>query len=114
MNVSAYSQSWQPNKIKHNNKEGLFLPFGVMDTISFKLIERNSLIGLNSTLGELLSTLQDKNYEAETKKSLLLSENFIDQKQMTANNKRAARRNGLYLFGGGVAVGFVVFALLVN
>ena len=67
MNVSAYSQSWQPNKIKHNNKEGLFLPFGVMDTISFKLIERNSLIGLNSTLGELLSTLQDKNNELTAK-----------------------------------------------
>lgn len=134
MSVSAFSQDWQPKKIVHNNEEGLFLPFSIMDTISFKLIERKSLLSQNLSFGSLFRVLQDKNdelvqktinlsntslkwqllYESETKKSLLLSENFTDQKQITVNVKRRARRNGLYLFGGGVAVGITVFALLAN
>ena len=105
-----------------------------MDTISFKLIERKSLLGQNLSFGELFKVLQDKNdelvdktlnlsntslkwqllYENETKKSLLLDENIKDQKQITVNVKRRARRNGLYLFGGGVAVGIVIFAVLVK
>jgi hypothetical protein len=105
-----------------------------MDTISVKLIERKGLLSQNSSFEYLFKTIQDKNdeliaknlnisktalkwqilYESETKKSLLLSENFNTQKQITVNNKRKARRNGLYLFGGGVSVGVVIFALLMN
>ncbi len=134
ISVSSFSQNWQPKKIVYGNEVGLFLPFSIMDSISFKLIERNSLISQNLSLGKLIRVLQDKNdelvqktlklsntslkwqllYEKESEKSLLLTENIIDQKQITVNTKRRARRNGLYLFGGGVAVGITVFAILVD
>lgn len=42
----------------------------------------------------------------------LLNSSLANQVQITTNNKRKARKNGLILFGGGVAVGITVFALL--
>lgn len=42
----------------------------------------------------------------------LLNGSLENQVQITKNNKRKARRNGLILFGGGVLVGITVFALL--
>ena len=72
--VSALSQNWQPIKTSINNEDGIFLPFRLMDTISFKLIERKSLLGQNLSFGELFKVLQDKNDEL-VDKTLNLSVN---------------------------------------
>lgn len=134
MSASAFSQDWQPKTIVLDNKGGLFLPYPVMDSITVKLIERNSLMRQNLSYSQLVQTLQDKNdvlaqksenvqetalkweklYNIEIKKFNLLNENFNDQKTIISNNKKKARRNGLYLFGGGVVVGAAGLLLLIN
>lgn len=105
-----------------------------MDSISVKMIHRNFLIKENMSLTDITINLKTQLSETETKsrlyketalkyKSLFsISEqqknaaldNYESQKIITGNIKAKARKNGLLLFGGGVSIGFLVFAVLVN
>lgn len=105
-----------------------------MDSISVKLIHRNYLIKENMSLRDItfnlnnqITLLRDKSKinasQAIKYKSLFnISEqqknaalqNFESQKIITGNVKAKARKNGLLLFGGGVSIGFIVFAVLVK
>lgn len=128
----SYSQDWQPKKIRYQGVEGLFISFQVMDTISLRLIDRKSLLSESFTYKSIFENLQQENsllnanlltltqtsndYRLallKTEEQLdLLQENLDAQVEITKNNKKKARRNGLLLFGGGVTVGVIGLALL--
>jgi hypothetical protein len=134
----GFGQNSQPKKIappvqiNHKGETGLFVTFEFMDLSAEKLIERKGLLNEKKTLNELVKNLKAQaeasgvksellNVSFNTSESLrlkaeaqitLLNGSLANQVQITTNNKRKARRNGLILFGGGVAVGVTVFALL--
>lgn len=103
-----------------------------MDMNAEKLLDRKGLLIENMTLGEIAKTLQARAQVLEEKNELifinfqtsealrlkaeaqisLLNASLANQIQITTNNKRKARRNGLLLFGGGVTVGVIGLALL--
>lgn len=103
-----------------------------MDTISLRLIDRKSLLSESFTYKSIFENLQQENsllnanlltltqtsndYRLallKTEEQLdLLQENLDAQVEITKNNKKKARRNGLLLFGGGVTVGVIGLALL--
>tara|TARA_R110000796_G_scaffold74629_3_gene167808 strand:- start:1750 stop:2217 length:468 start_codon:yes stop_codon:yes gene_type:complete len=139
--ASAYSfgQNLQPKKtppaplqISYQGSEGVFITYGFMDMNAEKLLDRKGLLIENMTLGEIAKTLQARAQVLEEKNELifinfqtsealrlkaeaqisLLNASLANQIQITTNNKRKARRNGLLLFGGGVTVGVIGLALL--
>lgn len=105
-----------------------------MDSISLKLIERNSLKRQAYTFSDIFKIMTKESTELSFKfdlandkavkyKSLfdvsnfqndLLKKNFESQKIIIKNNKIQARKNKLYFFGGGMSVGIIVFAVLLN
>jgi len=128
----TYSQSWQPKKIQYQGVDGLFISFQVMDSISLRLIDRKSLLSESITYKSIFENLQQENrllkanfltltqtsndYKLalfKTEEQInLFQENLNAQVEITKNNKKKARRNGLLLFGGGITVGVVGLALL--
>lgn len=128
----SYSQNWQPKKIQYQGNEGVFISFPVMDSISLRLIDRKSLLSESITYKSIFTNLQQENsllnanfltltqtsndYKLALKKTEeqlgLLQENLNAQVEITKNNKKKARRNGLLLFGGGITVGLVGLVLL--
>lgn len=103
-----------------------------MDTISLRLIDRKSLLSESVTFKSIFENLHKENsllnanfltltqtsndyklalYKTEEQLELL-QENLDAQIEITKNNKKKARRNGLLLFGGGITVGVVGLALL--
>jgi beta-lactamase class D len=105
-----------------------------MDLNAEKLIDRKGLIIQKNTLKQLINTLEYKSQALEEANALitsnfrssealrisaeaqitLLNASLANQTQITINNKRKARRNGLLLFGGGVAVGVTTLVLLIK
>ena len=132
--VSLFSQDLQPKKIVYDNEEGLFISFSLMDSISYKLIDRKSILKENLSLGDLLLILQAKNDQLLEKSQALertvdnwrvlyvkseaqkaqFYEALESQREITTNVKIKARRNGLILFGGGVSVGIAAFLIFGN
>jgi hypothetical protein len=105
-----------------------------MDSISLKLIDRKGLKTQIYTFKDILEIMRKENKElsfkfdlavdkiykleslfkiSENQKSLL-ERNFESQKIIIQNQKIRARKNKLYFFGGGLAVGVLAFAILVN
>jgi hypothetical protein len=80
-------------------------------------------INLNKQI-KLLSDKSDLNQSTALKYKSLFAiseqqktaalENFESQKIISSNIKTKARKNGLLFFGGGVSIGFLVFAVLVK
>lgn len=105
-----------------------------MDLNAEKLLDRKGLIIENMTLGQIAKTLEDRAKAIEEKSDLykksfetsealrlkaeaqisLLNASLDNQVQLTKNAKKKARRNGLLLFGGGLTVGVVGLAVLLN
>lgn len=130
--VSSFSQDLQ--KVTNKGKKGLFITFSLMDSVSLKLIDRNSLraqiLAFSNTIEvmkkenrELASKFELSNGNSKLYKSLfdtaerqrfLYQKSFENQEIITKNNKRKSRKNMLYFFGSGVAVGVVIFAVLLN
>ena len=128
--ASAFSQNWQPKKIKLKGESGLFLPFSIMDSLTVKLIDRkglkieterlNLLTELNEkTLQELkvkIDLLEDKTnkfkdiiqiQESQKEEALRLLET---QKSISTVYKKKARKNAIFGIGSGFVLGF--FAVL--
>lgn len=105
-----------------------------MDTISFKLIDRKTLKKESITLGELYKVINEKNkvleeqvyiyknstskwqilYEKSKAQNTILDNSIQIQKDLLKQTKKKHRRNSFMLFGGGVAIGVTIFALLIN
>lgn len=105
-----------------------------MDSISVKLLHRNYLIKENMSLGNISNNLAGQVQAIQDKASLYSSqslkykslfdiseaqknaalESLEAQKIITKNVKAKARKNGLLYFGGGLSIGFLVFAVLVD
>lgn len=105
-----------------------------MDLNAEKLLDRKGLLLQNMTLGQIAKTLEERAQALEEKNTLafnkyekseslrakaeaqinLLNSSLDNQVQITTNNKKKARKNGLMLFGGGVVVGVTVLAVLIN
>ena len=132
--VFANSQSLQPKKIVFNGESGLFISFNLMDSISLKLIDRKNLVKQRFSYLDIFKSLRLENQELKYKFDLsnsqalkykdlfkievdqkkLALENFESQKSITKNVKIKARKDKLLFFGGGLAVGITIFALLAN
>jgi hypothetical protein len=132
--VFSYSQTSQPLRTNLNGVSGVFIGLPLMDSISLKLIDRNHLKREIKTLGDLALVIEEKNAQLEQKVEIavahaaswgevfdnvsaqnrLLIKNFEAQKELTTIHKKRARRNALLFFGGGLAVGFTAFAILIN
>jgi hypothetical protein len=128
---SAYSQS-SLTPIKYKGENGLFISFPVMDSISVKLIDRQKLVKENGRVWALYFNSQRQNSEIESKNYILknsvkdwerlynnertqkelLIMSVADQKEMIKKAKIKARKNGLKLLGGGVAIGLTLAAFL--
>lgn len=130
----SYSQDLQPKKIQYNKQEGLFISFALMDTIAFKLIDRKTLKSQSLTLSQLYKVLNEKNkvieeqldiskksstkwqilYEKAKAQGSIYQNSIKQQEEILKQTKKKHRRRSLMLFGGGVAVGVSVFAILIN
>ncbi len=102
-----------------------------MDSVVFKLIDRKTLLSENKSLTELYIASKEKSFEYEKTINLLeksianlksinnltiiqrdkFKENFEIQESITKDIKRQSRKNGIVLFGSGIAVGVVIFAV---
>ncbi len=134
LSVFVFSQNSQPKPIQLDNQEGVFITVSLMDSISFKLMDRVALKKENLVLSQVVGNIKLQNEElikkcdlssnqvnaykvlwnkTETQKKKLY-ESLENQKLITKNIKKKAFRNGLLYFGGGVSVGLVVFVILVK
>jgi hypothetical protein len=105
-----------------------------MDSISFKLIDRKTLLKQSFDYENLFKSLNAENRELRLKFNLSSSQVFNykkllqieqDQKKITLENfktqeliiksvKSKSRKDKFLFFGGGLAIGVTVFALLAN
>ncbi|MCK4500605.1 hypothetical protein KAU11_08905 [Candidatus Babeliales bacterium] len=60
------------------------------------------------------SKLYKSLFDTAERQRFLYQKSFENQEIITKNNKRKSRKNMLYFFGSGVAVGVVIFAVLLN
>jgi hypothetical protein len=130
MSVSSYSQDWQPRKVTLNDKQGVFISFALMDTISVKLIERKSLKFQNESLLSLYDNEKAKTKQLEQKNKLMY-ENALKQESINYASKRQtdlvkddlnmqkeltkkARRNGLKFLITGIVLGAIGGSVIIN
>lgn len=105
-----------------------------MDSISLKLIDRNTLEQKNLSLTQIIDNLKDQIKEISLNIDLYKSQavkfknlNTISEIQknkalealkkqqiITSNLKKKSFKNNVLYFSGGISVGLVVFALLAN
>lgn len=105
-----------------------------MDLNAEKLLDRKKLLRENNKLYSIISNLDQKESfllekEQITLKKLknitelrdkaeaqisLLNSSLANQVQITKNNKKKARRNGLLWFSGGLVLGVSALAILIN
>jgi len=124
----------QPQPIHLNDQDGVFINLELMDLISLKLIDRNTLEQKNLSLTQIIDNLKDQNKEislnidlyksqavklknlntiSEIQKNKAL-EGLKKQQIITSNLKKKSFKNNVLYFSGGISVGLVFFALLAN
>ena len=130
----SFSQNLQPQPIHLNDQDGVFINLELMDLISLKLIDRNTLEQKNLSLTQIIDNLKDQNKEislnidlyksqavklknlntiSEIQKNKAL-EGLKKQQIITSNLKKKSFKNNVLYFSGGISVGLVFFALLAN
>ena len=132
--VLVFSQDLRPKKIVFDNEQGIFIGLDLMDTITFKLIERKGLISEFDTTKKILTNseskvlvLSEKNetltstankwktlYEKTEEQNSIYQDNLELTEALVKSERKRGRKRALYAFGGGVTIGVVIFAVLIN
>lgn len=93
LSAFAFSQDSQPKAIQLDNQEGVFITVGLMDSISFKLMDRVVLRKENLTLGCIVENVKLQNEELINKFNLSSNQVFAYK---TLLNKTETQKKKLY------------------
>jgi hypothetical protein len=82
--------------------------------ITINLNKQIKLLSDKSDLNQSTALKYKSLFDISEQQKTAALENFESQKIISSNIKAKARKNGLLFFGGGVSIGFLVFAVLVK